>query len=98
MVYLNNFMYLFCSEVLVLTQRLPPLIACGYWIMIPSIYSYIKDIYKKNVYWVLLLLYVLLKISTWTSTNYMRYSNALFTKQDLEQSTALIKKEYLRSK
>ncbi|WP_308690552.1 EpsG family protein [uncultured Treponema sp.] len=96
MVYINNFIYLLCSEFLILTQRLPPLVASGYWIMIPSIYCYFVKKERKYIYWIILLFYLLIKISAWTTSNYMKYTNAIFTEQNLELSSSLMEKELLK--
>jgi hypothetical protein len=78
------FIYLYCSELFIITQRIPILFAFPYWILYPQLYSILSK-EKKSIFLLLLLIYGCLVYSQNASVNY-KYENILFEHSSYSQS------------
>jgi hypothetical protein len=70
------FIYLYFSEFMVISQRVPILFAFSYWILYPKIYSILSK-NKKNIFLLILLIYGSVRLLQ-NSTQNFRYENLLF--------------------
>lgn len=91
MFYIYSFIYLYFSEFYLFVQRFPMLFIPAFWIIIPEIYSIIKGKNKKTMFLLFLVFYSCLKIFLQCDEPNYRYTNALVTEQNYEQSLQVIR-------
>lgn len=90
------FVFLYCSEMFVILQRIPILFAFGYWILYPLSYDMIKK-ENKIIFLFLLLIYSVLKIGIGHSEILYSYDTLLFPKYTYEMRVYNLER-YLKNK
>jgi hypothetical protein len=75
--YIYAFIYLYFSEMFVLSARIPQLFLCAYWILYPGIYKILKK-EKKYLFLCLFLVYGIMRIVYNNAMPERRYENFLF--------------------
>lgn len=80
-VFINAFfiyilIYLYCSELYVVIQRVPNLFVFSYWILLPKIYQLLSK-NKKILFILFLFLYGLLKVNSFSNKEILKYDNFL---------------------
>lgn len=83
------FVFMFFSEIQVLTSRFSLLFIIGYWIVIPNIYKYPR-IRNKRIMLTLILLICLFKVATSTNKIIYRYENLLFGISSVTEKSILL--------
>jgi hypothetical protein len=77
LVYIYSFIYLYFSEMFILTARIPQLFLCSYWVLYPGIYKILKK-EKKYLFLCLFLLYGVMRIAYNNAMPERGYENSLF--------------------
>lgn len=70
------FIYLYCSSMYILVERLPNLFYCSYWILLPAIYDTLTSKQKK-IFWILVLLYGIERVTVAWHSKWAFYDNLL---------------------
>ncbi|AEE15884.1 hypothetical protein Trebr_0440 [Treponema brennaborense DSM 12168] len=87
--YIFIFIYLYCSEISIILNRVGLLFSFGYWILFPQIY-FLTSGKRKKYFLLIFLIYGLLKCSTCNSL-FFHYENALLPHKTYEQRYPLMK-------
>jgi hypothetical protein len=88
--YIYIFFYLYCSEMLVLIQRLPMLFIFSYWVLYPQIYNLLSS-KRKKYFFVILVFYSTLKILSNYHSEESRYQNIIFKYDSSERRREIIR-------
>jgi hypothetical protein len=75
--YLYSFIFLFFTEITIVTERVPALFIFSYWVLYPQIYALIQK-NKKVSFLILFLFYGLIKIVLGYNILPAQYDNILF--------------------
>ena len=93
--FLYVLLYLYFSEMKILTDRLPLLFAFSYWVIYPQIYSFLSK-NNKLLFWGIFILYATLKIANGHRSILNLYDNALFLNYSFQERLSNLNK-YMRS-
>ncbi|MCM1321742.1 MAG: EpsG family protein [Bacteroides sp.] len=85
------YVYLFTSEMAVLTDRLPLLFVFSYWFVYPQIYESLNSINIKRLFLLILMLYSIIKLIKFNYA-FVMYDNALFTHLNYNDRSYYLKK------
>jgi hypothetical protein len=89
--YIYWFVYLYCSEVYIILQRMPLLFIFSYWILYPQLF-YVLSKEKKKIFLIFMLVYGVLLFSTYTKES-NRYENIVFGHSSYNKKKAIILQE-----
>lgn len=84
------YIYLFCSEMFILLDRLPLLFASGYWILFPKSYENMKRKSKRN-FLIIIFCYAILKMALAGANPISKYDNVLFNKYSYDERVSTIR-------
>ena len=90
-----SFVFLYCSEMFIILQRIPILFACGYWVLYPLSYDILRKEYKI-IFIFFLLIYSVLKIGIGNSKIVCAYDSFLIPKYSYEMRLYNLK-QYLKN-
>lgn len=82
--YLYIFSYLYLSEMRILTDRIPIMFVCSYWVLLPRLYGVLKKDFKA-LFLVVFLCYALLKTMVGHRDILALYDNMLFPQFSIQQ-------------
>jgi hypothetical protein len=83
------FFFFFCSEIKVITERLPFLFIFSYWILYPQLFEMVKLRMNKLVVLPVFMLFFSLKIAMGNSNLFAKYDNLLFGIKSYEERKEL---------
>ena len=83
--YVYMLLYLFCSEYVIVFQRICGLLVFSYWFLYPFMYVSLKKKYSKMVFMILFVLYAVLRLISGSNTADSRYENALLPHHNFYQ-------------
>lgn len=89
--YLYIFIWLYCSEMYILVQRLPLLFVFSYWIVLPSVFEVLGNENKK-LFLIFVLSVGMMKIVKDNSNILMRYDNLLTGIQTVDERRHIFRK------
>ncbi len=81
----------FLAEAAILTDRIPMLFICAYWILYPEVYSLLKVKLGKPIFLIILILYGTMKLSR-NNTIFHKYENVLFGVESYERKVKNLSK------
>jgi len=94
--YIYIFIYLYCSEIKVVLERLPLLFIFSYWILYPTIYEKISPM-KKKIFIVVFILYSFIKLISASNDLVTYYDNQLINPMSIKTRTENLQ-HYLMSR
>jgi hypothetical protein len=89
--YMYIFFYLYCSEMLVLIQRMPILFIFSYWVLYPQIYDLLSS-KRKKYFFAVLLFYSTLKLLSNYHSEEFRYQNIILKYDPPEKQREIIRR------
>ena len=91
MFFIYVFIYLYCSEFSIITQRVPLLFVLSYTIIYPQIFACFTSLKTKRYFLVVFVLYSVLKLAESNNEIFSRYDNLLFGIEKYEEREKILK-------